>query len=102
MKTMKNIKQSTGYPSKKFIRHLLDQYISRLDAQYPINEKCVVFSDGYLDEGRGAGILWKATKSMEPLIGLHEYLQEHGVKVKRYKYWGQVHSIWLACQNGQE
>lgn len=102
MKHTRTITQTTGIPSKNYIKVLVWKYLKTLDCDTSrVNVKGIVFNDGYLDPECRTGILWRADKSMEPLIGFHQYLSEHDIKVKQYKYWGQIHSIWIACENGQ-
>lgn len=103
MKTRKYSKRDNGFPYKKDIRHLVDKYnlaLSRYDME--VNPKCVTFNESYSEKGKRAGILWKDTSQMMAMDGFHTYLMEHGIKIKAVKYWGQVHSIWFACDNAEK
>jgi hypothetical protein len=100
MKHTKRAINHNGIPSKNYMRLMVAYYLKSLDMDTTrVNHKAIVFSESYLDPDKSTGILWKADKSMEPLIGFHQYLTEHGIKVKQYKYWGRVHSIWIHCAN---
>jgi hypothetical protein len=103
MKDKNNGIRRTGIPSKGYIRLLVVYYLKSINVDVSqIHFKAIVFSEQYLDPDKSTGILWKATKRMEPLIGLDQYLEEHGIKVKRAKYYGDIHSIWLCCESAPE
>ena len=98
MNGMKYIKSDHGYPSKKYIRYLLERYTDTLDHPLDaIQTKRITFSGMYGEEGKRHGILWMDTRSMKGMNGFHIFLAEHGVKVKMVKDWGEVHSIWFDC-----
>ena len=84
-----------GYPTKRFIRRMVKEYNKAL-APYGmgVNPLCVTFSGAYGEEGKSSGILWKAKESMLCMDGFDSFLMDHGVKIKRVKYWGRIHSIW--------
>lgn len=75
-----------GYPRKNVIRYILNKK--------GIDTTNLVFSAMY-NEGKRVGILWKTNYLKKELINIEYDLQKAGVKIKRIKREGSIHSIWF-------
>ena len=74
-----------GYPSKWTIRTLWKLF--------GLNHEKLIFNAEY--SHKGAGFLWKAHSIDEEVKEWIEFAENHGIKIKRVKFEGMIHSVWF-------